>query len=884
MSAQQKQLWSKIDEAKIENIQLKGKINIKKYQIFELGITDLKFNLKSAPRKDLILKNSNSIIKFPDENGRLVSFKIKESPVMHPSLAKQFPNNKSYIGVGLYDNSLKVRFSVNEQGLHAMIIGKDRKVQYIDPISKDNEYYKVYARNDLNFENNEFECFSKSYNAIKRSNLGVKVANDKKLRTYRLALASTGEYSQFHIDKAGMNGGTDMQKKAVVLASMTTAMTRVNALFENDLAIRMELVANNTNVIFLDSKTDPYTNDDIGAMLVQNQTTCDDVIGSTNYDIGHVFGTFGGGIASLAIVCNSSRKARGVTGTPNPSGDNFYFDFVAHEMGHQFGANHTFNGDAASCSGTNRNDDTAVEPGSGSTIMAYAGLCTPQNVQAHSDLYFQVISMDEIWTNITLGSSSSCGIDTDLIENLNVPTADAGNDFTIPISTAYLLKGQGNDADNDPISFSWEQIDNEITAVPPSETATAGALYRSVIPSVSSDRSMPDLNTLINGNISSKWEVTPSVSREMNFKLTVRDNNAEAGQIASDDLKVTVTDAAGPFIVTSQNVDNLVWDKNTKEDITWDVAGTTGFGVNTSQVNIFLSTDGGKTFPTVLESNTANDGTQSISVPDISASKCFVKVEAVGNFFYALNQKSFSIGEFNQICNNYDSADTPLSIPDNDPNGITSSITVSDNFEIEQVKVSVQITHPYVGDLIITLESPDGTRVELISNACSAGEDIDVVFEDNSNDLTCSGIPPVVTGMVKPTQQLSSIISENSTGNWKLIVEDTGDVDIGTLESWSLELCTSEPVLGVNSFVFEDFNVYPNPSNGIINIQFTSKNTSDVEITVFDLLGRKISQNVFLTNNIFFKESLNIGQISGGIYILQVKRGNETSSQKLQIR
>ncbi|GAG76989.1 unnamed protein product, partial [marine sediment metagenome] len=165
---------------------------------------------------------------------------------------------------------------------------------------------------------------------------------------------------------------------------------------------------------------------------------------------------------------------------------------------------------------------------------------------------------------------------------------------------------------------------------------------------------------------------------------------------------------------------------------------------------------------------------------------------------------------------------------------------------------------PYVGDLIITLESPNGTRVELISNACSAGEDIDVVFEDNGNDLICSGIPPVVTGMVKPTQQLSSIISENSTGNWKLIIEDTGDVDIGTLEGWSLELCTSEPVLGVNSFVFEDFKVYPNPSNGIINIQFTSKNTSDVEITVFDLLGRKIRQKVFLTNNISFKESIQI--------------------------
>ena len=662
---------------------------------------------------------------------------------------------------------------------------------------------------------------------------------------------------------------------------MTIAMTRVNAIFENDLAITMELV-DNTNIIFLDPDIDPYTNSNGSAMLTQNQTTCDNFIGSSNYDIGHVFSTGRGGVASLARVCVSTSKARGVTGSPSPVGDNFYFDFVAHEMGHQFGANHSFNGDEGFCTGANRNDDTAVEPGSGSTLMAYAGFCAPQNVQSHSDLYFHIVSIDEIWTNITSGNSS-CGIATNLNSNLFVPTANAGNDFIVPKSTAYLLKGQGSDADNDPITFSWEQIDNEITAVPPSETSTSGALYRSVNPTTDPNRSMPDLNILINGDISSTWEVTPSVAREMNFKLTVRDNNMEAGQIASDDLKVTVTDAAGPFIITSQNTDNLVWSKNTNEIITWDVAGTTGNGVNTSMVNILLSTDGGKTFSTVLASNTANNGNASISVPNITAPKCFVKVEAIGNFFYALNQKSFSIGEFNQVCNVFDAIDTPLDIPDNDSNGVTSFISVVESFEIEEVKVTVNITHPWVEDITITLESPNGTLVELISGSCASGDDIDVVFEDNSNDITCSDTP-VISGIIKPSQALSSLISENSAGNWKLIVEDRLQPDFGTLNSWSLELCTSEPVLGVNLFVFEDFKVYPNPSNGVFNIQFTSKNTSDVEISVFDLLGRKISNKTFFTSNTAFSEGINIGPISSGIYILQVKRGNEVSSQKLQIR
>ena len=862
-------------------MQIKPKI--KKYKTFQLEYADLKRGLVNAPKKNILVKESNLIVKFPDENGNMISFLVKEMPVMHPDLAKKYPNNKSYVGIGVDDTSLKVRFSMNDQGLHAMIVGSDRKVQYIDPASIDKKYYRVYKRKDMDFEQNRFQCFTRNFNVVKKSSakLAVVAPNDKKLRTYRLALAATGEYSEFHINRAGLGSGTDAEKKTAVLAAMTTAMTRVNALFENDLAIHMELVANTDNLIFLDANTDPYTNSDGNAMLNQNQTTCDNVIGSANYDIGHVFSTGGGGVASRASICTSTKKAKGVTGSLYPLGDLFYFDFVAHEMGHQLGANHTFNGDAGNCGDGNRNNNTAVEPGSGSTLMAYAGLCSPQNVQSHSDLYFHIVSVDEIWSNIKFGSGTCASI-TNLTGNLNVPTANAGVDFVIPKSTPYILRGQGNDADGDPISFCWEQIDNEITDIPPKETSVAGALYRSVNPITVGNRYLPELSTILNGSLSSTWEVTPAVAREINFKLTVRDNNAEVGQMTSDDLKITVTDAAGPFKVTSQNVDDVVWDKNTSETITWDVAGTTSNGINVSQVNILMSMDGGRTFPITLIANTANDGNQNITVPDTSASKCFVMVEAVNSFFYSVNSKVFSIGEFNEICNTFDATDIPVDIPDNDPAGLISTIDIVEDLTIEKISVNVKIDHTWVSDITLTLESPNGTIIELLSGACDSSDNIDITFDDAGSDLVCSGTP-VISGIIKPTQALFALNGESSSGVWKLNVVDGAQDDTGQLISWNLEICTSEPVLGVNNYVFNNFKVYPNPSNGIFNLEFNSKNTSDVEINIYDMMGRSILTRIFKNKSTTFLESINIQNISSGVYILQVKRGNEISSQKLQI-
>lgn len=881
--AQESNPWSRSDEAKIAKSGIRKKTPVKKYQSYTLRKEELSGLLQMAPAEKTPLQKSEFLLPFPDKEGKMTVYRVKEASVMHPDLAKQYPDNRSFTGVAVDDPYQRIRFSMNEVGLHAMITRADRSVQYIDPITEDQLHYRVYDRKDLEGET-DFQCLLSTTEEELKTEAN-KLANDKRLRTYRLAIAATGEYSQFHIAANGAGNRTPAQQKAVVLAAITTAMTRVNAVFENDLAMTMQLVPNNADLIFLDPNTDPYTNDDGSAMLDENQTTCDQVLGPGNYDIGHVFSTGGGGVASLGGACNVGFKARGVTGSVFPVGDNFYFDFVAHEMGHQFGANHTFNGTDGNCAGDNRNDATAVEPGSGSTLMAYAGLCGSQNIQSHSDLYFHIVSIEEIWTNVTSGTST-CAETSALTTNRNVPVASAGPDFTIPAGTPYALKGSGSDADNDPITFNWEQVDNQITAVPPSGTSTGGALYRSFEPSTEPIRYMPQMSTLINGEISSTWEVTPLVSRQMNFKLTVRDNNPEAGQVTSDALRVTVTDAAGPFVVTSQATAGLVWKENSTETITWNVAGTTGNGIGVSRVNIRLSTDGGKTFTTVLASNTPNDGSQNITVPNIKASRCYIMVEAVGNFFFALNQQYFSIGEFNEVCNSIPATDTPIDIPDNNPAGITSTINIPEDYSVEKVRVHLEsLVHPYLGDLEISLESPAGTVVELLAGACDSSNDIgDAIFDDEGNDLSCRFSSPAITGVVKPVQPLSALVGESAQGDWKLKVVDGGLADLGELVSWSLELCTSEPVLGVNNYVFDDFKVFPNPSNGLFRLQFRSENTEDVEISVYDVLGRKMMADTYTSQAQYFEQDLDLQHLSGGLYILRAKRGNRISSYKLRIK
>ncbi len=617
----------------------------KDFKNYKLDIQKLKKDLTNAPFRKSKFSKSKTIVTFPDASGKMIDYVVLEAPVMAPELAKKFPNNKSYVGRSLTDKSTSIRFSVNQLGVYAMIFKAGEEVEYLDPYNKDRSQYMVYRRSDLPKKDQNFVCLTKETKGLNITTaLKSFNANDAKLRTFRLALAATGEYSQFHINQAELSTGTDAQKKAAVMAAMTTTLMRVNGVFENDVALTMVLVANNDKLIYLDGAKDPYTNNNGNTLLAENQKIVDSIIGTANYDIGHVFSTGGGGVAVLNSPCTTS-KAQGVTGQTNPVGDAFDMDFVAHEMGHQFGATHTFNGDAGSCAGGNRTDATAVEPGSGSTIMAYAGICSPQDVQNHSDAYFHSVSIQQMYANISVGSGN-CADQTSLVNNLNAPLVNAGADVVIPKSTPFKLTAVGSDADNNTLTYNWEQTDTQITTIPPSATATGGAVFRSVSPTIATTRYFPTINTVLAGQTATTWEVLPSVARTLNFDVTVRDNVSGGGQTARDAKILTVDANSGPFIVTSQST-ALTYDIGSTQTITWDVANTNLAPVNCTHVDILLSTDGGQTYPITLVSNGLNNGSANVLLPNNPTTSARIMVAGLNNVFFNVNVSNFTIQESN---------------------------------------------------------------------------------------------------------------------------------------------------------------------------------------------------------------------------------------------
>ena len=595
------------------------------FKLFTLNPVELNSLLATAPQR--FTTPSNAIIEFPTSNGEIQKFRVYEASVLDALLQAQYPTIRSYTAQGIDDPSAIARFSYSDSGLNVMISSANYGTIYIDPYTKDLNQYISYATNSLPEDSRSFECLVQDtlQDEVVLSPLN---ADDGKLRTYRLALACTGEYAQYHLNNQGIpSSATDEVKKAAVLTAMNTAMTRINGVFEKEIALTMVIIANNTEIIFLNAGSDPYTNNNGGAMLGQNQSTINSIIGAANYDIGHVFSTGGGGIASLGSVCGSS-KAQGVTGLPQPIGDDFYINYVAHEMGHQFRANHTQNN---SC---NRNNATAMEPGSASTIMGYAGICSP-NVQNNSDAYFHAISIQEMWGFISILGGSACPVETNT--GNAPPTADAGLDFTIPRTTPFILKGIATDPDTeDVLSHNWEQMNPQIGTMPPQNTSAFGPMFRSENSLISPNRYMPKLSTVLNGQTQTTWEVVPSVSRTMKFRYTVRDNVAGGSSSASDDTVITVDGDSGPFVVTSQNT-STTWSPQSNETITWDVAGTDVAPVDSPNVDILFSTNGGQTYDVVIAEDIPNNGSAAISAPNLNTTSGRFMIISSNNIFYDIN-------------------------------------------------------------------------------------------------------------------------------------------------------------------------------------------------------------------------------------------------------
>ena len=623
----QQNFWKKSDENSIQKGRSSRYIIPDVYQTVSFDFTKFLNQLNTQARTG----DKTFIFDTPMPDGSFESFTLVETPVFDTGLSEKYPGYYSFTGTDVNKTGGWLKMSVSPYGINIMVYTAKDGYTFIDPYSQHNttEYITYYKR-DFRKKSGNFSCgisgddFTKNENQLtnkKDSEVsGSRLVSDCTLRTYRLALSCTGEYAAFH-------GGT-VEK---VLAAYNTTMTRVNGLYERDAAITMKIIANTDKLIFLNQSTDPFANGNGEAMLNQNQQAIDSRIGLSNYDIGHVFSTGGGGIASLRSPCTSN-KAKGVTGSAAPVGDPFDIDYVAHEMGHQFGANHTFNN---ACGG-NKNNSTAIEPGSGSTIMGYAGICSP-DVQSNSDGHFHGVSLSEIASFVVAGNGNTCPVKT-VIENQKPEVSVQKSKYTIPVGTSFFLTAEGEDADGDNLTYCWEQVDNETATMPPKPANTAGPSFRSNPPSSSPTRYFPDLQRRFN-----TWEVLPTVARSMDFRCTVRDNNKLGGCTDEVNVEVIFSNQAGPFVVTAPNTTSVNWLVGSKQSVMWNVANTNITPVNCAKVNIYLSIDGGISYPHILAADVENTGSYEIDVPALPTVKAKVMVAAADNIFFDVSNANFKI-------------------------------------------------------------------------------------------------------------------------------------------------------------------------------------------------------------------------------------------------
>ncbi|MEM1325599.1 MAG: reprolysin-like metallopeptidase [Bacteroidota bacterium] len=739
----QQSLWKKVSEKEISDLDQEQELFPNEAGYYKLSINNLQRILETAPaEEDINLAESNTTIPIPLPNGKMMNFRIVNYEMLEPELAAKYPEIQNYRGVGVEEPSASIRLDWTATGFRAMIaFGKERI--FVDPYSRSTkEYYLSYYKKDYpNTQNSRCHFGSGKVPNHHEEVEHKSAAGDCQFRRYRLAVATTGEYSNFF-------GANSAAQSGLVLAAVNSAINRNNMVYERDLGVRMVLIANTDQLFYYNPATDPYTNNDGGAMLGENQTNVDNVIGNGNYDIGHVFSTGGGGIAGLGVVCNNDFKAQGVTGSGNPTNDPFWIDLVAHELGHQFGANHTFNVNTGSCN-DNRSNATAMETGSGSTIMAYADICAPNNVQSASDDLFHAISLQEIGTYITVGDGNTCPT---VISTANTaPTVTDPGNFSIPRNTPFVLSTTSNDANGDNITYTWEQYDNEISPTDkPNANNAVGPLFRAFDVNPSAERYFPALPS--NNTI---WEVLPNVSRNMDFRVTVRDNNANYGCTDEQDVSVTVTNAA-PFQVTAPNT-AINLPGGSTYNVTWTVGQTNQNPINCANVEILLSTDSGLTFPTTLLASTPNDGIQNVIIPNVTTGSARILVKCASNIFYDLSDVNFQInggtGGGDGTCAN------PIVI--NCGDNVNGNTNTGQN-NISDYGLGISLSGP---ELIYSFQAAPGA---LTANLTGLTADLDLILLSDCNNPTGTVVAQGTSGSTS-TESLTFNIT--NPGTYFLVID-----------------------------------------------------------------------------------------------------------------
>jgi hypothetical protein len=599
----------------------------------ELNFGAMKDLLRGAPLE--FSGRVRPVIALPNPTGEFSYFEIAESPIVKPELAAwmlaQSAEVRTYVGQGLDDPTATIRMDFTPQGFHAQVLGAAGDWA-IDPYTfQDTTHYTSYSFQGLQ-QQEPWMCHNGPDNAPAEPDNPFTVrATGTTLRSYDCAVAAVPSYTNFH-------GGSVASAQAAIV----TTINRVNQIYERDFCVRFVLVANNQNLVYTTANPGPYTDGTLSTMINQNQTNINTVIGSANYDIGHVFSGLNlGGLAARPAICNSTNKARGGTGLSSPTGDFFNVKYVGHEIGHQCNANHSFNaGDAGTCE-SNRASTAAYEPGSGSTIMSYQGLCGSSNNLSNWDTMFN----QGAYANVDgyINGTGNCGTNTATGNSL--PVISALTAYSIPVGTAFSANASVTDANGDALTFSWEQ--RNLGAAQPAVGAGSAdngesPLFRVFAPTTSTQRTFPRYEDVLDG-VLSIGEQYPAVARTLTLRCLVRDNRAGGGAVATADVNYTVVGTAGPFRINVLNTTGSIVNPGAFT-LTWDVANTASAPINAANVRILFSTDGGLTWPSVLAASTPNDGSEVVTVPSLVSGAARFRIEATNNVFFDVNDANFSLG------------------------------------------------------------------------------------------------------------------------------------------------------------------------------------------------------------------------------------------------
>jgi subtilisin-like proprotein convertase family protein/phosphotransferase system HPr-like phosphotransfer protein len=790
--------WSEIDEVETPApapVSPKLARDPAESRLLKLNLNQLQESLKAG---------TSTHIRLPDPYGGEVEFVLKPSSVMPKQLAARYPNIRSFEGVSIHDRSTTVRLELTSKGLSAQVLTAGER-WVIDPVEGlGPEFVRSYRYSKGYQSKSEPFCELETSNVLGARSVSKNQFTDTvqrgkstgtSLRTYRLAVATTGEYGAYH-------GGTIED----ALSAVVVTINRVDGIFETELAINLELIATNDDIVFADPLTDPFAgNDNAGTLIDESQAQIDLLIGTENYDVGHTLSTGAGGLAGLGVVCREGGKAEGVTGSTRPEGDFFDVDFVAHELGHQFAAEHTWNGANGGCGVQQRATGSAYEPGSGSSIMSYAGLCGSDNIATAVDALFHHQSFEQIVTYTREGIGSVCG-QAELLEN-TAPQVDAGSDYVVPKQTPLVVTGSATDEEQDALLFSWEQRDLGPQAALTNPDDGRFALFRMLDSASSPQRYLPALTTVVSGTQDASERI-PQVAREMTMRLTAKDG---AGGVQSDDIVVTVDGDSGPFEVVSPNGGEQVGSSKTVE---WDTGFTEQAPVSASMVEIYLSTNDGVSFDQLIDT-VDNMGSANLNFPaGIQSQEARLMIKGAGNIFYDVSDAAFQLDSDRAVppipaLDRVEAGDTKLTLyfepgvasgvvadtyeaycatesiatetdyaieallPFDENTPITSELEITDDFIIEKdgLRVPIDINHEYRGDVQIELQSPAGNQITL--------KDGGVL--DNTLDVIETY--PV---SAEPVDSLDAFIGESTKGTWTLDVSDLGILDVGTLNEWGI--------------------------------------------------------------------------------------------------